>query len=290
MSFHSHNNHEVHKAAKSSVIAALCLTLFKLFIGWKTHSLGLLAEAAHSGLDLMAAAITFWAVKISAQPADEDHHYGHGKVENISALIETFLLWGTCAWIVHEVIARFSGKAYPEIEPSIWAFLVLIVSVIVDVLRSRELSRVAKKYHSQALAADALHFQSDIYSSLAVILGLIGVSFGFPLGDSIAALIVAGWTFCISLKLAQEAFDQLMDKAPEGAEDQIKEILKTIPEVLEISSLKVRKSGPIIFIVLTIGLDKNMSFESAHRITDLIEEKIQSQFTQASISVHAEPL
>lgn len=282
-------NHEVHGAAKSSVIAALALTSLKLLIGWKTHSLGLLAEAAHSALDLMAAAITFWAVKISAQPADEDHHYGHGKIENISALIETFLLWVTCAWIVYEAIGRFTGKAHPEIEPTIWAFLVLIISITVDFFRSQELARIAKKYHSQALAADALHFQSDIYSSLAVILGLIGVRFGFPLGDSIAALIVAAWTFWISLKLAQEAFDQLMDKAPIGVEEQIKNILQNIPEILEISSSKIRKSGPMVFIVLTVGLDKNMTFESAHKITDLIEEKIQEKFGQASISVHAEP-
>jgi cation diffusion facilitator family transporter len=287
----SHNrNHEVHRAAGSSVLAALGLTIFKLAIGWRTHSLGLLAEAAHSALDLMAAGITFWAVKISSMPADEDHHYGHGKIENISALIETFLLWVTCGWITYEAIQRFSGKLHPEIEPSIWAFIVLIVSIITDILRSKELVQIAKKYNSQALAADALHFQSDIYSSLAVFIGLIGVYFGFSLGDSIAALIVAGWTFWTSLKLARESIDQLMDKAPEGVEEQIKKILSAIPEVREISTLKVRKSGQIVFIVLTIGLDKNMTFESAHRITDQIEEKIQLNFSQASISVHAEPL
>jgi cation diffusion facilitator family transporter len=295
---HTHSHGVVHKAALTSLIAALFLTTFKIVIGFQTNSLGILAEAAHSALDLVAAAVTFWAVKISAKPADQDHHFGHGKVENISSLVETFLLWITCGWIAFEAFNRLFGHSqHAEIQANFWAFLALTISIIVDFNRSRVLNKVAKECESPALAADALHFQSDIYSSLAVLFGLALVYFGkvserpiLNMADSIAALMVAGWTFIVSLKLVRESIDQLMDKAPHGAEDKILALLHEIPEVLVISSLKVRKSGPSVFINLTVGLDKKMSFESAHLVTDCIEDKIKEAFRAASISVHAEPI
>jgi cation diffusion facilitator family transporter len=295
---HSHTHCSVHNAAQSSVVVAVLLTSLKIIVGLKTHSLGILAEATHSALDLIAALITLWAIKVSAIPADDDHHFGHGKIENLSALVETFLLWVTCGWITWEAFQRLTGGvAHPEIEPSVWAFGLLLLSIFLDYNRARILKKVSIEHDSPALAADALHFQSDIYSSLAVLLGLIIVSVGkakgyplFNLADSIAALVVAGWTFWVSLTLAKESFDQLMDKAPKGVEESILTLLRKLPEVLVISALKVRKSGPALFIDLTVGLNKTMSFEESHQVTDQIEDIIKENFPRVSVSVHAEPV
>lgn len=286
---HQHNQ-PVQKAAFFSAIAAAFLTLMKIIVGIQTNSLGILAEAAHSSLDLMAALVTLWAVKISAKPADEDHHFGHGKVENLAAIFETVLLWATCFWIVWEAISRFTSKSHAEIEPSLWGFAVVIISIIIDINRSRQLGKIAKEHNSQALAADALHFQSDIYSSCAVLIGLIACRFGFPIADTIAALLVAAWTFYVGVNLAKESVDQLLDKAPVGVEERILELIHEITDVKIITTLKIRQSGPQTFINLTVGLDKNMSFEKAHSITEDIENKIQEAFPRSAISIHAEPL
>jgi cation diffusion facilitator family transporter len=154
--------------ALTSVIAAVFLTAFKLGIGLWTNSLGILSEAAHSGLDLLAAIITLFAVSFADRPADEDHQYGHGKLENISAFIETLLLIVTCAWIVWEGVSRLLAHTH-HIETNVWSFIVMGTSIVIDISRSRALYRVARKHNSQALEADALHFSSDVWSSLTVI-------------------------------------------------------------------------------------------------------------------------
>ena len=161
--------------AATSVAAAVALTGMKLGVGLWTNSLGLLSEAVHSGLDLLAALMTLWAVRISSRPADADHTYGHGKYENLSALAQSVLLMITCGWIVYEALARLLWRGQPEVTPNIWAFGVVLVSIAVDFSRARALKRVADKHHSQALEADALHFSTDIWSSLVVLLGLLCV-------------------------------------------------------------------------------------------------------------------
>jgi cation diffusion facilitator family transporter len=181
------------------------LTAFKLIVGLMTNSLGILAEAAHSGLDLVAAVVTLVAVNVSARPPDLGHHYGHGKVENLSALFETVLLLVTCAWIIYESFQRLVFRSV-QVDASIWAFVVMLVSIIIDYSRSGVLSRAAKKFKSQALEADALHFRTDIWSSSVVILGLILVRLGESLpgfhlmtqADSVAALTVAGIVIYVS--------------------------------------------------------------------------------------------
>ncbi|MDJ0625779.1 MAG: cation diffusion facilitator family transporter [Candidatus Caenarcaniphilales bacterium] len=282
-------SNKVKKAAFSSALAAVFLTVIKLIVGLKTNSIGILAEATHSAVDLVAALVTLWAVKLSAVPADRDHHFGHGKVENLAALFETVLLWGTCLWITWEAGNRLLGHSNAHIESGIWAIGVIIISIVVDITRSRELNRVAKEHNSQALAADALHFQTDAYSSAAVLLGLICSLSGFVIADAIAAMGVVIWTFILSIKLAKESFDQLMDKAPAGLEEKLSLLIKEVGEVKVISSLKVRQSGPNTFIDLTIGLDKKISLEIAHQITDLIEEKIKQEIPNSVISIHPEP-
>jgi cation diffusion facilitator family transporter len=172
--FSQHGAHEKRWAALSSVIAAVGLTGFKIIVGLTTGSLGILAEAAHSGLDLMAAVMTFLAVGISGKPADRNHLYGHGKAENLSALFETLLLLVTCFWILYEATHRLLFHPV-ALKVTFWSFAVMITSIVVDVSRSRILYRAARKYNSQALEADALHFSTDIWSSGVVILGLICV-------------------------------------------------------------------------------------------------------------------
>ena len=274
--------------ALTSVFAAIFLTGFKLVIGLLTGSLGILSEALHSALDLVAAIITFFAVKFADTPPDEGRHYGHGKIENYSALAETFLLVLTCGWIIYEAIRRLITKNV-EIEVTVWSFVVIVTSIVVDISRSRALSRVAKKYDSRALEADALHFSTDIWSSAVVLFGLIGAALNFHIADSIAALIVAFIVLTISFRLGKKSFDALIDKAPKGLSEEIFSILKNIPGVKEFHDIKVRESGPNKFVDLNIHVDKKISIEKAHEISHQVEEAINKKIKNVKVMVHAEP-
>ncbi|MGE5681328.1 MAG: cation diffusion facilitator family transporter [Bacillota bacterium] len=279
---------EKNRVALSSVIAAVLLTVFKLIVGFSTNSLGILSEAAHSGLDLIAALVTFFAVIYAAKPADEDHHFGHGKTENLSALFETVLLLITCIWIIYEVYERITGKNV-AVEVNIWSFIVVIVSIVVDITRSTALKRVAKKYNSQALEADALHFSSDIYSSAVVLIGLAGYLSGFHYADSVAALIVAIIVIAISLRLGKRTIDVLMDKAPEGIKEKIEDIVSSIPEVRTVHDIRIRNSGADILIELNIHVDPEMNINKAHEVSHKVEDSIQAEINQSRVVVHAEP-
>src|ERR1700751_5853818 len=211
---------EKRSVAGNSVIAAVAVTTLKIVVGVTTGSLGIFSEAAHSGLDLVAAIVTFFSVRVSDKPADADHQYGHGKVESFSAFIETGLLLLACVWIIYEAIKRlFFGSV--EIEPTLWAFVVMFISIGVDVWRSKALGKIAEKYDSQALEADALHFSTDVWSSSVVILGLLLVLVGRALqvgwlrdADPVAAIVVAGIVVHVSWRLARKTTDALLDAAP----------------------------------------------------------------------------
>ncbi|MGE5498415.1 MAG: cation diffusion facilitator family transporter [Syntrophothermus sp.] len=281
-------NREKNLVALSSVLAAILLTLFKLIVGFSTNSLGILSEAAHSGLDLIAALVTLFAVKMAAKPADEDHHFGHGKTENLSALFETVLLLITCGWIILEVYERLTTKRV-HVEVTAWSYIVVVVSIIIDISRSRALSKTAKKYNSQALEADALHFSSDIYSSLVVLIGLISYSYGFVYADSIAALIVAVIVIMISIRLGKRTIDVLMDKAPGGLKEKIETIARSIPEVLEVHDIKIRNSGADILVEMNIHVNSGMTINRAHEISHMVEDQIQSSISNTRVIVHTEP-
>jgi cation diffusion facilitator family transporter len=231
---------EKNSAALSSVLAAVALTTFKIVVGLMTNSLGILAEAAHSGLDLVAALVTWFAVRTSGKPADVEHHYGHGKIENLSALFEAFLLLVTCVWIIYESIQRLFFKA-EEVEVSFWAFLVMAISILIDYSRSRVLERAARKHNSQALEADALHFKTDIWSSSVVIVGLIAVKLadwlpGLPIlakADAVAALGVALIVIYVSIELGVRTIHGLLDQAPKGLAEEIEKAVEAIPGVLD---------------------------------------------------------
>lgn len=274
--------------ALSSVVAAVFLTGAKLAVGLMTNSLGILSEAAHSGLDFLAAAMTLFAVSISDKPADEDHRYGHGKLENISALFQTGLLLITCGWIVWEAVDRLTTGAV-HVEANVWAFAVVGLSIVIDTSRSRALMRVARKYGSQALEADALHFSSDIWSSLTVLAGLVFVTLGFPSVDSIAAIGVALLVLFVSYRLGRRTIDALMDRAPEGITRSVEETIRSVEGVEELRALRMRTSGAKVFIDATVAIKRTTPFEQAHHVMDNIERVIYALQPNADLMVHAEP-
>lgn len=279
---------EKKRVAFISVIAAVFLTGFKLIIGLLTGSLGILSEALHSGLDLIAAIITLFSVSISDKPSDEKHHFGHGKIENFSALIETILLIFTCFWIVYEAFNRlFSGKT--EIEVNFWSYFVVISSIIIDYSRSRALYRVARKYNSQALEADALHFSTDIWSSAVVLLGLICAQFGLFIADSAAALVVACIVLLVSYKLGRKAMDVLLDKAPPNIYSLVTNALDNIPEILKYHDLKIRSSGSYTFIEVNIHVETGLTILQAHDISHKAEREICKIIEKCEVHVHTEP-
>jgi cation diffusion facilitator family transporter len=270
-------------AARNSVFAALFLTGMKLVVGLLTGSLGILAEAAHSGLDLVAASVTLIAVHISDKPADTEHTYGHGKVENFSALVETVLLFVTCGWIIYEALNRIFFRTR-AVDPSLWAFLVMGVSIGVDLSRSRMLYRAARRHRSQALEADALHFSTDIWSSSVVIGGLALVWLGvhvFPgaraileKADAVAALGVAFIVLFVSYRLGKSTIDVLLDRAPEGLLQSFRRAAAGVSGVLNVGQVRVRRSGPGIFVDMNV---------------EAVEAAIQGLWPGADVVVHTDP-
>lgn len=281
---------EKQKAALSSVLAAVFLTGIKLIVGLMTGSLGILSEAAHSGLDLVAAGMTYLAVKIADKPADREHTYGHGKFENLSALFETLLLLVTCAWIIYEAIERIFFHEV-HIEVNFWSFAVIITAIIVDYSRSRILFKTAKKYNSQALEADALHFSTDILSSMVVIIGLIGAGFGFHKADAFSALVVSGIVIWISLRLGKRTIDMLTDRIPDvNLVEMIKNKIIQIEGVVNCRNIRIRQSGAKSFVDMVVDIKRTIPFEHAHQIMNLIEEKIKEIIPNVDIVIHSEPV
>ncbi len=272
-------------AALSSVLAAVGLTSIKLVIGLLTGSLGILAEAAHSGLDLVAAAVTFFAVRLSGKPPDPQHTYGYGKVENLSALFETLLLLVTCVWIIYEAVQRLFFTNV-QVETSIWAFLIMAVSIVVDFSRSRMLSRVAKKYESQALEADALHFSTDIWSSSVVIFGLALVFIGERVkidwlgkADSVAAMGVAGIVIYISMQLGRKTITDLLDAVPPLMTSQVTHAVQQVPGVVGVKQVRLRRSGPAIFADVSVLVSRDTAFEAAHEVAQNVEQAVHQVLT-----------
>ena len=286
---------EKRSVAFYSVLAALLLTGTKVVVGLWTGSLGIMAEAMHSGLDLAAALVTLWAVRVSGRPADAEHSYGHGKIENLSALFETLLLLGTCAWIIREAVGRLFFRVPIHVDANLWAFLVVIFSIVIDYTRSRALTRVARKHESQALEADALHFATDIWSSLVVLAGLLGVLAAHKLNmpwlakaDAVAALGVAVVVVWVSVQLGRKAVNDLLDSVTPELARRIGAAAK-VADVREVRQVRVRRSGPGLFVDLALVLDPGESLERSHEIADRAEAAIRAEFTRADIVVHVEP-
>ena len=272
---------EKRMAALSSVIAAIFLTGMKIVVGLLTGSLGILSEAVHSALDLVAAVVTFFAVRLSGRPPDRRLTYGYGKVENISALFETLLLLATCVWIIYEAIERLFFK-HVQVDASIWAFIVMVVSIIIDFSRSRMLARAAKKHQSQALEADALHFSTDIWSSSVVIGGLFLVTLSkwpriawLAKADAVAAMGVAVIVVWVSVQLGRKTIADLLDAIPPGLRDDVTRAVQRVPGVITVSQVRIRRSGPEFFADLSLAVSRETAFESAHLTATQAEQAVR---------------
>lgn len=296
MSYSTVAQKDKRSAALSSVLAAVGLTSFKLIIGLLTNSLGILAEAAHSGLDLVAAAMTYFAVRVSDRPADTEHPFGHGKIENISALFETLLLLATSVWIIYEAVQRLFFINV-KVEASIWSFIVMGTSIVIDYTRSRILYKAARKYNSQALEADALHFSTDIWSSSVVILGLLGLTIArifngldwMYKADSVAALVVAVIVIYISAELGWRTISALLDTAPQGLADRVEQVSAAVDGVEDAHAIRIRASGAHTFVDMHVTMDGRRSLNEAHAATEVIEKAIHNIIPQADVTVHVEP-
>ncbi len=279
--------------ALNSVYAAVAITSLKIAVGISTGSLGILSEAAHSGLDLVAAAVTYFSVRVSDRPADATHQYGHGKVENFSAFLETALLLATCVWIVYEATKRLFFHSV-EIEPSIWAFVVMGISIAVDVWRSRRLQRVATKYSSQALLADALHFSTDVWSSSVVILGLllvlVGRAYALPWlakADPIAALVVACIVVYVSWRLARETIDALLDGAPAGIRAKIMSAVSRVDGVLAVDRVRIRRGGSKYFADISLAMSRNVTFQKSEQVANDAASAVRQLLPESDVVVNA---
>lgn len=289
------------RAATASLLAAIFLTAIKLVVGLYTNSLGLLSEAMHSGLDLVAAGMTLFAVRIASRPADTCHPYGHGKIENLSALLETALLLITCGWILGEAVERLFFESKPVI-PSLWGVGIMGISIIVDVNRSRMLKKLARKHNSQALEADALHFESDIWSSAVVLVGLLALWLAQLLppqfdayqpmiakADAMAALIVSCIVLKASFNLAKKSVNDLLDASSEQDRARIEASLASVPGLGVVRRVRIRNSGPQAIIDLVVTVDPHLRVEAGHRVAHVAEQRIQQIYPQADVTVHVEP-
>ena len=297
---HAQRSAAKRSAALSSVLAAFGITLLKLITGILTGSLGMLGEAAHSGIDLIAAAMTLFTVRVSDLPADAEHNYGHGKLESVSAGVEIVLMAGSALWVAWEALERILHRRHLFLHFSVWPFLVLLLSITVDLTRSRNLRRVAREQRSEALAADAVHFGTDIWSAAAVFLGLaasytgehLGIR-GLELADPIAALLVTIVIAYVAAQLARRTLDSLLDAMPpevraQQREDLIREI-EAIPDALKAERIRVRRSGSDYFVDLTLSLPRNLTFQRAEQVTSAAMEAVQRQLPGADVVIHTLP-
>lgn len=290
-------------AAISSVIWSALLTIMKFVVGLMTGSLGILSEALHSGLDLLAAAGTLFAVRVSARPADEDHPYGHGKVESLMALAETLLLLLTSVWVLNEAAARLLSDA-PDalrVETSFWAFAVVIISLAVDINRSRMLHRVAKETNSAALEADAAHFATDIWSSGAVLLGITGAALAdftvqgtwlhtaLTRADVVASVVVALLILHVCYLLGCKAVNSLMDKADSSIGRSIREAMAHRMPAYPLLRLRVRESGNKPYVDMVVQVPRDLHVDTAHEIADAIEALVADTVPEAETMVHVQP-
>ncbi len=275
--------------ALSSIAASAGLTAAKAVVGVLTGSLGLLSEAAHSLIDVGATVMTYFAVRVADKPADEEHHYGHGKVESVTALAETALLFGLAGVVIWEAVKRLMSPHPPEVQATSWAFAVIALSIVVDFFRARVLYRTAEKTASQALEADALHFKSDMWSSLAVLAGLLGVALGHARANSVAAIVVSAVICIAGWRLGRRTVETLTDTAPTGAADKIRGAVTRIPGVVGLERLRARQVGPVLFVDLVVAVSRTLPLDRVSALKDRIVELVRADSRAAEVTVTTEP-
>jgi cation diffusion facilitator family transporter len=272
-----------------SMGASFVLASTKLVAAVFTGSLGILSEAIHGVIDFGATIITYFAIRWGDQPADDEHHYGHAKIESIAALVETALLFVTTGWIVWEAGNRlFTGDTHVDV--TWWAVAIIAGSIIIDYNRAKALNRVAKKTASEALEADALHFTSDMWSSMVVLGGLAAVWAGIPAADSIAALIVSFFIGLAGWRLGARTLNTLLDTAPAGATEAVRSVVKDIDGVLAIKTLRLRPVGPTLFASIVVEVARTMPIDDIVKTKDAIYARVHERFPNADITVTANPV
>lgn len=281
--------------ALKSMVAAAVMTVLKLVAGLLSGSLGVLSDAAHSGLDLVGVTLTFFSVRVSDKPADEDHTYGHGKFENLSAFAEAGLMAVSCAWIIWEAMQRIIRHTV-VLHHSLWPVLVLLLSIAVDWWRSRRLHAVAERTGSPALATDAFHFASDIWSTLAVLLGLGASWAGARMGvswllyaDPFAAVVVSLMILRMTLYLGRETVAVLMDEVPAEARQRLVDEVAKVDGVLAVEQARVRRAGASYFADLTLALPRQNTFEHTGELVRAATEAAQRALPQADVVIHTIP-
>lgn len=281
---------EKSSVALVSVLASAVLAAGKLVAAAFTGSLGILSEAIHSVIDLGATIITYFAVRWGDQPADDEHHYGHAKIESVAALVETALLFLTTAWVSWEAIRRLRGDDAHPVDVTWWAIAIIAGSILIDYNRVRALRRVAKKTGSEALEADALHFSSDMWSSLVVLVGLGAVWAGIPAADSIAALVVSVFIAYAGWRLGARTLNTLLDTAPAGATEAVRGLVNDVHGVLAIKSIRLRPAGATMFAAIVVEVARTMPIDEIVRTKDAIFRAVHTRFPNADITVTANPV
>jgi cation diffusion facilitator family transporter len=278
------------RTALFSVFAALALIGLKLGAGLATGSLGLISEAVHSGTDLIAALLTFFAVGVAVRPADTGHQYGHGKAEHLSALAEGTILVIASLVIVWRAIMRLTSSTHPQVHAEWWALVVIGVVLVIDVSRTVASARAARTYGSAALSANALHFASDFAGSVAVLVGLILVRAGYVKADSIAALFVASLVLVAAVRLMRRNVDVLMDIVPADAEEAARRAIEDIRPAVELRRLRMRQAAGRYFADVVIGISVDSAVGQGHAAADAVERAVQAALPEADVVVHVEPL
>lgn len=278
------------RVAFTSILASAGLTVGKAVVGLASGSLAILSEAAHSLLDLVATVMTYFAVRVSDRPADEEHHYGHGKFESVTALGETALLFALSGWVFWEAGQRLLGRDGHAVEASVAAFAVIVVSIVVDFFRARALTRVANETSSEALEADALHFSSDMWSSAAVLAGLGGVALGWQWADAAAALVVAFFICVAGWRLGKRTIDTLTDTAPAGLAERLHPIIDGIAGVVSVDRVRTRKVGPTSFVDVDVSASRTLPLDRVAEIKAEIARRVTDDVGKAEVTVTVDPL
>jgi cation diffusion facilitator family transporter len=277
------------RTALVSVAAACALLALKLGAGVASGSLGLVSEALHSGTDLVAALLTFFAVGVAVRPADEQHQYGHGKAEHLAALFEASVLALVSVGVAGLAVARLAGRIDIHVDAAWWAFLVIGFVLLIDVSRTLISLRTARRFHSAALFSNALHFGSDFAGSLAVLIGLIGVRAGWPEADSIAALFVAALVLGAALRLMRRNVDVLMDRAPADAEQAARQAIAGIEPPIKVQRLRMRSAAGRHFADVVIAVSPSAAVGQGHAAADAVEEALERALPETDVVVHVEP-
>jgi cation diffusion facilitator family transporter len=277
------------RVALSSIVASAGLTVAKAVVGVLSGSLAILSEAAHSLIDLGAAVLTYFAVRVAGKPADAEHHYGHGKVESLAALAETALLFLLSGVVMWEALNRLVSAHTTAVEATIWAFAVIVASIVVDFFRARVLYRTAARTASQALEADALHFGSDMWSSIAVLLGLAAVAYGFAWADAAAALVVAVFVCLAGWRLARRTLEALTDTAPQGVAERIGTIVRNIRGIVALEGVRVRSVGNKFFVDLDLAVSRTLPLDRVAALKERIVGAIRDEMGDSEVTVTTHP-